>query len=46
MTRRQRQAQVARTVIEAAFDLIHWRWSRRLSFWLDRLLIVEEESQA
>jgi hypothetical protein len=41
-----RQARAARAVIEAALDLIHWRWSRRLSLWLDCLVILEEESQA
>jgi hypothetical protein len=38
----QREAQAARAVLEAALDLIHWRWSERLSCWLDALVLIEE----
>ncbi len=32
----------ARGEIEAALDGADWPWSRRLSFWIDALIIVEE----
>jgi hypothetical protein len=38
------EARAARAQIEAALDAIGWRWSRRLSRWLDVLVILEEGS--
>lgn len=42
---RRRQAQAAREQLELALDFGGWPWSRRLSLWLDCLVILEE-SQA
>jgi hypothetical protein len=36
------QARAARGLIELALDACGWPWSRRLSLWLDALVIVEE----
>jgi hypothetical protein len=41
---RVRQAHEARREIEAALDVSGWPWSRGLSFWVDALLVIEEES--
>lgn len=35
-------AQAARAAVEAALDAAGWPWSRRLSLWIDALVIVEE----
>ncbi|MBI3455181.1 MAG: hypothetical protein HY002_05270 [Candidatus Rokubacteria bacterium] len=37
-------AQVARAEVEAGLDGAGWPWSRRLSFWLDALLVLEEKA--
>lgn len=42
MSRRQ-AAREARRLVEAAFDAMGWKWSLRLSRWVDALLILEEE---
>lgn len=39
-------ARAARGHVEAALDGNGWPWSRRLSFWLDVLLIIEESSSS
>ena len=39
---RRRQARAARGEVEAVIDASGGRWSRRLSLWLDALLIIEE----
>jgi hypothetical protein len=33
---------VARGLLEAGLGLCGWPWSRRLSLWLDALLVIEE----
>jgi len=38
----RRQAQAARAHVEYALDATGWRWSRRLSGWIDALVILEE----
>jgi len=40
----RRQAREARGVVEAALDGVGWRWSRRLSLWIDGLLVLEESA--
>jgi hypothetical protein len=35
-------ARATRGVVEDALDSAGWPWSRRLSLWLDALLIIEE----
>ena len=42
LSRRRALARDARGQVEAALDRIGWRWSRRLSLWLDALLVLEE----
>jgi hypothetical protein len=49
--RRALEARAARAVLEAALDaraggqgVAAWPWSRRLSLWLDALLLLEEGS--
>jgi hypothetical protein len=37
-----RQARAARAIAEAALDRSGWKWSERLSKWLDALLVLEE----
>jgi len=37
------EARHARGQIEAAVDAAGWPWSRRLSFWIDLLLLIEED---
>ncbi len=37
-----REAQAARRIVEAALDRAGWPWRRRLSLWVDALLVVEE----
>jgi len=39
---RAAQAKAARGEIEAALDASGWPWSRRLSLWLDALVLMEE----
>ncbi|HTC24983.1 MAG TPA: hypothetical protein VK688_11505 [Gemmatimonadales bacterium] len=38
----RRQAQAARAHAEHALEATRWRWSRRLSLWIDCLVILEE----
>jgi hypothetical protein len=38
------EARQARAVVELALDAAGWPWSRRLSLWLDWLLILEESA--
>jgi hypothetical protein len=42
MIPRREWAREAGGEIEAALDLIGWRWGRRLSLWMDVLVILEE----
>jgi hypothetical protein len=35
-------ARCARREVEAALDVGGWRWSHRLSLWVDALLVLEE----
>jgi len=35
---------VARADVEAALDAAGWLWSRRLSLWVDALVILEEDA--
>jgi hypothetical protein len=35
-------ARAARGAVEDALDGVGWRYSRRLSLWMDALLILEE----
>jgi hypothetical protein len=37
-------ARGARAIVEAALDAIGWRWSLRLSRWVDALLVIEEDA--
>jgi hypothetical protein len=37
-------ARAARGITETALDASGWPWSRRLSLWLDALLILSEGS--
>ena len=39
-----RAARDARATLEDALDAAGWPWSRRLSFWLDVLLALEERT--
>ena len=41
---RQAQARQARAIVEAALDAAGWRWSASLSFWLDCLILIEENA--
>lgn len=41
---RAAEARAARAEIEAALDATRWPWSRRLSLWLDALVIREESA--
>ena len=43
LTRRQ-AARAARREIEAALAANGWPWSRRISLWVDALLLLEESS--
>jgi hypothetical protein len=36
------EAREARRVVEAALDASGWRWSRRISRWIDALIILAE----
>jgi len=38
----QAAARAACGIVEAALDVAGWPWSRRLSLWLDALLVIEE----
>lgn len=35
----------ARGIVEAALDASGWPWSRRLSLWLDALVLIEESGR-
>ncbi len=35
-------ARAARGEIESALDAVGWPWARRLSLWIDVLVLVEE----
>jgi hypothetical protein len=39
------RARAARGIIETALDACGWPWSRRLSLWLDALLVLEESGR-
>jgi hypothetical protein len=36
------QARAARALMELALDHAGWPWSRRLSLWIDLLVLLEE----
>lgn len=38
----RRQAQAALAQLEVALDFASWPWSRRISLWLDALVLIEE----
>jgi hypothetical protein len=38
----RRQAQAARAHVEHVLEATGWHWSRRLSLWIDVLVILEE----
>ena len=38
-------ARAARRDVEEALNFVGWPWSRRLSFWLDALVALEEDDQ-
>jgi hypothetical protein len=38
-------ARAGRALVELALDGAGWPWSRRLSRWLDALLIIEEAAR-
>lgn len=42
MIPRREWAREARGQLEAALDICGWLWSRRLSLWIDALVILEE----
>lgn len=37
------EARAARRAVEDALDAAGWPWSRRLSLWLDALLVLEAD---
>ena len=39
---KRQQARAARPIIEAARAAAGWPWSRRLSLWIDVLVVLEE----
>lgn len=39
-------AREARGIVETSLDASGWLWSRRLSRWLDCLIVIEEEHSA
>ncbi len=39
------QAWAVRGEVEAALDHAGWPWSRRLSLWLDALLVLQESTE-
>jgi hypothetical protein len=41
-----RQAREARREVEVTLDLSGWPWSRGISFWIDALLVIREESRS
>lgn len=41
----RQQARAARAVVEAALASAGWPWSRRLSLWIDALVLLEEETR-
>jgi hypothetical protein len=38
-------ARAARRELEAALDAAGWPWSRRLSHWIDALVVIAEHGQ-
>ncbi len=46
MISRREWAREARGEIEAALDLVGWRWSRPLSLWVGALILIEERAGA
>ena len=42
VTRHHLQARAARGQMELALDAAGWPWSRRLSLWIDALVVLEE----
>jgi hypothetical protein len=44
MTTRGREARGARREVERALDSAGWPWRRRLSLWLDALLVIEDDA--
>lgn len=40
--KKQHEARAARRQLELALDSAGWPWSRRISLWLDYLVILEE----
>jgi hypothetical protein len=41
---RSRLARLGRAVVELGLDALGWPWSRRVSRWIDALVIAEERS--
>jgi hypothetical protein len=39
------QARYARAITESALAAAGWPWSRRLSLWLDSLILIEERAR-
>ena len=39
---RPRQARAARREVEQALEANGWPWARRLSLWVDALVVIEE----
>jgi hypothetical protein len=39
---RQHEAREARAQIETGLDMAGWPWSRRLSLWIDTLVVIQE----
>jgi len=39
-----REARDARAVVEFGLDAVRWKWSPRLSYWIDYLLVLEERA--
>ena len=40
----QAEARSARGLVEAGLDMAGWPWPRRLSLWIDMLVILEERA--
>jgi hypothetical protein len=43
---RSAEARAARAEVESALDANGWRWSARISRWLDMLVVVEESANS
>ena len=39
------QARAARAAVESAMDASGWPWNRRVSLWIDLLVLVEERAE-